>query len=48
MTLCVASHGVFITVAYFVMTQSGNFWIYPRSITMAVAATAYRTVEQSY
>jgi hypothetical protein len=31
-TLCVASQRVFvIVVVYFVMTQSGNFWIYPRS-----------------
>jgi hypothetical protein len=36
-TLCVASQGVFIIVVvvvviYFVMTQSGNFWIHPRTI----------------
>jgi hypothetical protein len=33
-TLCVASQRVFIVVVvvvvYFVMTQSGNFWINPR------------------
>jgi hypothetical protein len=29
-TLCVASQRVFIVV-YFVMTQSGNFWIHPRT-----------------
>jgi hypothetical protein len=30
-TLCVASQPVFIFVVfYFVMTQSGNFWINPR------------------
>jgi hypothetical protein len=31
-TLCVASQRVFVVVAhvYFVMTQSGNFWIHPR------------------
>jgi hypothetical protein len=29
MILCVASQRVFIVV-YFIMTQSGNFWIYPR------------------
>jgi len=30
-TLCVASQRVFIVVsAYFVMTQSGNFWIHSR------------------
>jgi hypothetical protein len=28
-TLCVASQRVFIVV-YFVMTQSGNFWMHPR------------------
>jgi hypothetical protein len=28
-TLCVASQRVFIFVIYFVMTQSGNFWIQP-------------------
>jgi hypothetical protein len=32
-TLCVASQRVFIVVViYFVMTQSGNFWIHPRMI----------------
>jgi hypothetical protein len=30
-TLCVASQRVF-TVVYFVMTQSGNFWIHPRIV----------------
>jgi hypothetical protein len=31
-TLCVASQRVFIVVSvYFVMTQSGNFWILPRT-----------------
>jgi hypothetical protein len=31
MTFCVASQRVFIVVSvYFVMTQSGNFWIHPR------------------
>jgi hypothetical protein len=29
-TICVASQRVFIVV-YFVMTQSGNFWIHPRT-----------------
>jgi len=35
--LYVASQRVFIVVVivYFVMTQSGNFWIYPRSRKMA-------------
>jgi hypothetical protein len=28
-TLCVVSQRVFVIV-YFVMTQSGNFWLYPR------------------
>jgi hypothetical protein len=30
-TLCVASHLLFI-FAYFVMTQSGNFWVHPRRL----------------
>jgi hypothetical protein len=30
MTLCVASQQLFIVSVYFVTTQSGNFWIYPR------------------
>jgi hypothetical protein len=29
-TLFVASQRVFVAVVYFVMTQSGNFWIHPR------------------
>jgi hypothetical protein len=30
-TLCVASQPVFIfDIVYFVMTQSGNFWLHPR------------------
>jgi hypothetical protein len=30
-TLCIVSQRVFIFVnVYFVMTQSGNFWIHPR------------------
>jgi len=33
-TLCVASERVFIVVADFVMTQSGNFWIHPRIVTL--------------
>jgi hypothetical protein len=34
LTLCVASEQVFIVVAvYLVMTQSGNFWIHPRTQT---------------
>jgi hypothetical protein len=31
-TLCVVSQQVFIAAVCFVMTQSGNFWIYPRKI----------------
>jgi len=30
-TLCAASQRVVIVVVYFVMTQSGNFWIHPRT-----------------
>jgi len=31
-TLCVASHlGFTVVSVYFVMTQSGNFWIHPRT-----------------
>jgi hypothetical protein len=29
-TLCVASHRVFIVVAISLSIQSGNFWIHPR------------------
>jgi hypothetical protein len=32
-TLSVASQQVFIVVVYFVMTQSGNFWIHPRKVS---------------
>jgi hypothetical protein len=28
--LCIAAQRVFFVVVYFVMTQSGDFWIYPR------------------
>jgi hypothetical protein len=35
-TLCVASQRVFIVVVYFVMTQFGNFWIYPRNALQIV------------
>jgi hypothetical protein len=34
-TLCVASQRVFVVVFYFVMTQSGNFWIHPHFVTIA-------------
>jgi hypothetical protein len=46
-TLCVASQRVFIFVVYFVMTQSGNFWMYPRiNIYMYVQTTElYLTVK---
>jgi hypothetical protein len=34
--LCVASQQVFVVVSiYFVMTQSGNFWIHPRIFEFA-------------
>jgi hypothetical protein len=36
-TLCVDSERVFIAVVYFVMTESGNFWIHPRSIFLVGA-----------
>jgi hypothetical protein len=37
-TLCVASQRVFIIVGvYFVMTQSGNFWIHPRIVNRCQA-----------
>jgi hypothetical protein len=41
-TLCVASQRVFIVVVvvfYFVMTQSGNFWIHPRTVYNSLACT---------
>jgi len=46
-TLCVASQRVFIVVSvYFVMTQSGNFWIHPRILYWSSEATLllYRSV----
>jgi hypothetical protein len=44
-SLCVASQRVFIVIIvvvvvviiYFVMTQSGNFWIHPRKITFFIS-----------
>jgi hypothetical protein len=36
-TLCVASQRVFVVVVYFVVTQSGNFWIKPRVYLTVVA-----------
>jgi hypothetical protein len=36
-SLCVASQRVFVVIVvfYFVMTQSGNFWIHPRTLTVS-------------
>jgi hypothetical protein len=42
-TLCVASQRVFIVASvYFVMTQSGNFWIHPRIHAHRPASTLQR------
>jgi hypothetical protein len=41
-TLCVAFRRVFIVVVvvvYLVMTQSGNFWIYPRIVSIGLPAS---------
>jgi hypothetical protein len=36
-TLCVASQRMFIViVVYFVMTQSGNFWIHPHTLILGI------------
>jgi hypothetical protein len=43
-TLCVASQWVFIVVVYFVMTQSGNFWILPRILPLAVTVRLYNLI----
>jgi hypothetical protein len=40
-TLCVASQRVFIIVVYFVMTQSGNFWIHPHISTPSYILKAF-------
>jgi hypothetical protein len=41
-TLCVASQRVFIVVSvYFVVTQSGNFWIYPLVLHINETTTAF-------
>jgi hypothetical protein len=32
-TLCVASRVFIVVSVYFVMTESGNFWIHPRKIS---------------
>jgi hypothetical protein len=40
-TLCVASQQVFIVGSvYFVMTESGNFWIRPRTVLLPVLELA--------
>jgi hypothetical protein len=39
-TLCVASQRVFIVVSvYFIMSQSGNFWIHPRTRWIGIFLT---------
>jgi len=38
----VASQRVFIVVIYFVMTQSGNFWIHPRREAREMFSSALR------
>jgi hypothetical protein len=45
-TLCVASQRVFVVVVvvYFVMTQSGNFWIHPRTPSVLQGINNYPTV----
>jgi hypothetical protein len=41
-TLCVASQWVFIVLSvYFFMTQSGNFWIHPRTFLRSAAYCLY-------
>jgi hypothetical protein len=45
-TLCVVSQRVFVVVVvvvvvvYFVMTQSGNFWIYLRTFKLSIETKA--------
>jgi hypothetical protein len=42
-TLCVVSERVFIVVVvYFVMTQSGNFWIHPRWVCSVGLVRTYK------
>jgi hypothetical protein len=43
-TLCVASLRVFVVVVvvYFVMTQSGNFWIHPRNLIFKTSVSEDR------
>jgi hypothetical protein len=50
MALCVASKRVFIVVVvvYFVMTQSGNFWIHPRIITPSSSKAVIYTVQHVF
>jgi hypothetical protein len=45
-TLCDASHRVLIVIAitYFIMTQSGNFWIHPRKLSKIYFETPLNTV----
>jgi hypothetical protein len=48
-TLRVASQRVFIiVVAYFVMTQSGNVWIYHRITIFFLLSSSTRNVLSSY
>jgi len=45
-TLRVAYQRVFIVVVYFVITQSGNFWIHPHTtkiLTLCLNGTTLRT-----
>jgi hypothetical protein len=47
-TLCVASQRVFIVVSiYFIMTQSGNFWIHPRTTFMLTSTLKMEVVDSS-
>jgi hypothetical protein len=44
-TLCVTSQRVFVVVVtYFVMTQSGNFWIYPRTSIQTHIFGSYKRI----
>jgi hypothetical protein len=43
-TPCVASQRVVTVVVVFVMTQSGNFWIHPRTIMSCVLVTKYELI----
>jgi hypothetical protein len=46
-TLCVASQREFIVISvYFVMIQSGNFWIHPRTFTPEYVFMALCLIEQ--